>query len=164
MKFIFSPIVFLILFWLALSGHYTILVLSLGAVSCLWVQLISKRMDIIDHENVPVHLAPWRIVPYWIWLIKEILLSTWAVARMILSPRSSIDPKVIRLPVDGMTEMEKTIYANSITLTPGTLTIEVDQSELEIHTLRGDMLEPLIRGDMAKRVSQVEIKSGNSSQ
>lgn len=163
MKFVFSPITFLILFWLALSGHYTTLLLVLGAISCIWVQLISKRMNIIDHENVPIHLAPWRIVPYWIWLLKEILLSTWAVAKMIVSPQSNISPKVIRLPVNGMTEMEKTIYANSITLTPGTLTIDVDQSELEVHTLRGDMLEPLVRGDMATRVKQMKTKSGNSS-
>ena len=54
--------------------------------------------------------------------------------------------------------MEKTIYANSITLTPGTLTLEVENDELEIHTLRGDMLESLERGDMANRIRVMETK------
>ena len=164
MKFVLSPIVFLALFWLAMSGHYTILILGLGALSCYWIQLISKRMDIIDHEGVPVHLTPWRIVPYWIWLIKEIVLSTWAVSKMILSPNSSISPTVIQLPISGMDDMEKTIYANSITLTPGTLTLEVDKSNIEVHTLRSDMLESLERGDMADRVRRLEFQTDKSAQ
>lgn len=152
MKFIFTPFLFLVLFWLALSGHYTTLLLVLGAASCIWIQLISKRMDIVDHEGYPIHLVPWRIALYLIWLIKEIIVSTWAVTRMILSPRRRVQPTVRRIPADGLSEMEKAIYANSITLTPGTLTIETDKDELEIHTLRGDMLESLERGDMAERI------------
>lgn len=161
MKYVFSPIVFLVLFWLALSGHYTILLLTLGAVSCVWVQLISKRMDIRDHEGYPIHLTPWRIILYWIWLLKEILVSTWAVSRMILSPRLSINPEVKQLPAEGMNEVEQTTYANSITLTPGTLTLNVENDELEIHTLRGDMLESLERGDMANRIRALEKKSNS---
>lgn len=158
MKFLFSPIVFLCLFWLALSGHYTTLLLVLGAACCIWIQLVSRRMDIIDHEGYPIHLVPWRIVLYWIWLIKEIIVSTWVVIRMILSPRMNISPKVKRISAQEMNEMEKTIYANSITLTPGTLTLEVENDELEIHTLRGDLLESLERGDMANRIRVMETK------
>ncbi len=158
MKFIYSPIVFLVVFWLALSGHYTALILILGAGSCIWVQLISKRMDIVDHDSVPIHLIPLRIFIYWVWLIKEILLSTWAVSKLILAPNINLNQKVVHLPADEMSDMEKTVYANSITLTPGTLTLEVENSKLEIHTLRGDMLEPLERGDMSNRVRLLESK------
>ena len=113
-------------------------------------------MKIVDDENYPIHLIPWRIIAYWSWLIKEIMLSTWAVSKMILSPKSRISPKVVWLPADDMSDIQKVIYANSITLTPGTLTIEVENSRLEIHTLRGDMLDPLERGDMADRVRKLE--------
>ena len=156
MGFIFSPIVFLILFWLALSGHYTTLLLILGAASCFWVLMISRRMGINAHEGKPIHLVSWRIVPYWIWLIKEILLSTWAVSRMILSPGSSVRPQLAKIPANNMSDLSKVTYANSITLTPGTLTIEAEGDELEIHTLRADMLEPLKRGEMADRVRKIE--------
>ena len=156
MKFLILPFCFLAVFWLTLSGHYTTLLLMLGAVSCLWVLRISHRMKIVDDENYPIHLIPWRIISYWSWLIKEIMLSTWAVSKMILSPKSRISPKVVWLPADDMSDIQKVIYANSITLTPGTLTIEVENSRLEIHTLRGDMLEPLERGDMADRVRKLE--------
>ena len=70
----------------------------------------------------------------------------------------NISPKVKRIAAEEMNEMEKTIYANSITLTPGTLTLEVENDELEIHTLRGDMLESLERGDMANRIRVMETK------
>ncbi len=150
-----SPIVPLALFWLALSGYYTALLLSLGVVSCIGVQLISKRMDIVNHEGHPIHLQPWRIVTYWVWLIKEIVLSTWSVSRMILAPKLTISPKVVRLPAHGMSDLQKVTYANSITLTPGTLTLDISQSELEIHSLRGKMLEPLERGEMADRVRKL---------
>lgn len=156
MKFLILPFCFLAVFWLALSGHYTTLLLILGAVSCIWVLRISHRMKIVDHEDYPIHLIPWRIIFYWFWLIKEIMLSTWAVSKIILAPKSKISPKVVWLPTDDMSDMQKVIYANSITLTPGTLTIEAENSKLEIHTLRGDMLEPLERGDMADRVRKLE--------
>jgi len=159
MKFIFSPILLLVLFWLALSGHYTALLLALGAVSCVGVQLIAKRMQIIDHEGYPIHLISWRIVPYWIWLIKEILLSTMAVAKLILTPKDNLRQSVARLPATKMSDMEKSIYANSITLTPGTLTLEIDQSHIEVHTLRDDMLTMLQRGEMADRVRTLKNKS-----
>ncbi len=163
MKFLILPVTFLVLFWLALSGHYTGLLLTLGAVSCIWAALITRRMEIVDHEGYPIHLVPWRIITYWFWLSKEILVSTWAVSKMILAPEPKLHPKVALLPADEMSEMQQVIYANSITLTPGTLTLEVDDSGLEIHALRSEMLEMLERGDMANRVRPLESQKGSKS-
>ncbi len=117
------------------------------------------RMDIVDHEGYPIHLIPWQILTYWIWLIKEILLSSWAVGKMILTPRLKIHPRVARLPVGEMGEVLKATYANSITLTPGTLTLEVSPSEIEIHALQKDLLESLERGDMLNRIRKLESTS-----
>ena len=155
MKYIFSPIVFLGIFWLLLSGHYTILLLCLGAASCIWVTRISRRMDVADHKGHPIHLVSPRIIPYYLWLGKEIVVSSFVVARMILSSNKKLSPAVARFPVDGMNDMEKVIYANSITLTPGTLTLEVSNSSISVHTIQEDMLESLEKGVMSSRVMSV---------
>lgn len=155
---------FLSIFWLALSGHYSGLLLGLGFASCLWVALIARRMDVVDHGGLPVQKWSLRIFTtffiYLVWLGKEIVFSSIAVARMILSNGARVRPEVIQLSVEGMNDMEKVIYANSITLTPGTLTVDVDGDWLNVHTVRGDLLEPLKRGDMANRVRRIYNRSG----
>ena len=163
MKFIFLPLVFFSLFWLALSGHYTAIVLGLGAASCIWVALISKRMDIADHEGRPLQNISFRILAYYVWLGKEILVSSVILTRMILSPTVKLQPAVATLPTDDMNDLEKVIYANSITLTPGTLTIEVHDDALEVHTVRADLLEPLQRGVMADRIRRISNQTGSGS-
>lgn len=167
MKSILALLLFLLLFWLALSGHYTGLLLSLGLASCVWVTLIARRMDVIDHAGRPIQKWSLRILTkhfiYLIWLGKEIVLSSIAVGRMILTNGGRVNPEVINLSVEGMDDMEKVIYANSITLTPGTLTVDVEGDWLKVHTVRGDLLEPLKRGDMADRVRRIYHRSGKSS-
>ena len=158
MKYFITTIVFLAIFWLALSGHYTALLLCLGAFCCIWVGLISRRMDIVDLEGHQIRLVSLRIIPYFIWLAKEIIVSSVIVARMILSPKIKLNPAVERLPAEGMSDMEKVIYANSITLTPGTLTLEVSDSWLEVHTIRGDLLDSLRQGEMANRIRMISIR------
>ena len=164
MKSTLALLLFLSIFWLALSGHYSGLLLGLGFASCLWVALIARRMDVVDHGGLPVQKWSLRIFTtffiYLVWLGKEIVFSSIAVARMILSNGARVRPEVIQLSVEGMNDMEKVIYANSITLTPGTLTVDVDGDWLNVHTVRGDLLEPLKRGDMANRVRRIYNRSG----
>ncbi len=164
MKSIIALLLFLLLFWLALSGHYNGLLLSLGFASCLWVALIARRMDVIDHKGHPVQKWSLRILityfVYLIWLGKEIVLSSIAVGKMILTNGARVNPEVVNLSVEGMDDMEKVIYANSITLTPGTLTVDIDGDWLKVHTVRGDLLEPLKRGDMADRVRKIYNRHG----
>ena len=155
-------IVSLVVFWLALSGHYVFLTLSLGTISCIGVILIAKRMGITTHQGVPIHRIPLKIVPYWIWLAVEIIKSSWTVGRTILSRDLNLSVEVDQLPVNGMSDFQKVLYANSITLTPGTLTLEVTEDTVEVHTIRSDMLESLREGTMSKKIRAIsagEIKS-----
>ncbi len=154
-KFSVTLIAFLSLFWLALSGHYTALLLFLGVISVVWVALIARRMDIVDHEGRVLRILSISAVPYFIWLIYQILLSCVAVARMILSPIERLHPVVDHVSADGMTDIEKVAYANSITLTPGTLTLEVHEDTLEIHSVQSDLVESLKAGSMSNRIRRL---------
>ncbi|MDE0309237.1 MAG: Na+/H+ antiporter subunit E [Acidiferrobacterales bacterium] len=167
MKSFLALLFFLILFWLALSGHYNGLLLSLGLVSCVGVALIAKRMDVADHGGSAIQKWSPRILMafciYLVWLAKEIVLSTITVARMILTNGGRVSPEVIDLSAKGMDDLEKVIYANSITLTPGTLTVDVNGDHLTVHTVRSDLLESLKRGDMADRVRRIYNSRGKKA-
>ena len=121
-------------FWLLLSGHYTPLLISLGVGATALVVYIAMRMDVVDQEGVPLHLGG-RLWLYLPWLFKEILVSNIEVARIILDPKLPISPTMVRFRGSQKTDLGRAIYANSITLTPGTITTGVDGSELEVHSL-----------------------------
>ena len=142
-------------FWLLLSGHYTPLLLGLGVASCALVVYIAHRMVVVDHESLPIHLLGRGIV-YFPWLLKEIARSNLAVARIVLDPSLPIDPGIGRLRLRHRTPLGQMIFANSVTLTPGTISVEVGDGEIEIHALTRSDLDGAEEGEMARRVAWVE--------
>lgn len=147
--------VVLFIIWLLLSGHYEPLLLSLGALSCAFVAWIAHRMDVVDREGHPIHLS-WRVLIYWPWLIWQIVISNIAIARIILDPKLPIDPSLIKVRASQADDLGKVIYANSITLTPGTVSIDVRGSQIEVHALTTAMAEGVKTGDMDRRVTKME--------
>lgn len=142
--------------WLLLSGHFTDpLLLGLGAFSVLLTLILSARMGVIDAEGHPVHLAI-RGILYWPWLIKEIVLANVDVGKAILGLTDQARPSVFKITASQTTDLGKTIYANSITLTPGTVVIALDNSEMTIHALTQAAAEGLATGEMDRRVAIVE--------
>ena len=141
--------------WLLLSGHYEPLLLILGLASTALVVWIAHRMDVIDHEGHPIGLTP-RILLYWPWLIWEIVKANIDVMRRILDPALPISPTVVRVPASQKTELGTVIYANSITLTPGTVTIDLEGHDLIVHALSEDGAIALETGEMDRRVTAVE--------
>lgn len=152
---VLSLLAVLIATWLLLSGHYEPLLLVLGALSCLLGVAIARRMDIVDHEGHPIHLS-WRAPFYWIWLAWQILLANLDVARRILSPNLPINPRVITVTAKETTELGQVIFANSITLTPGTVSMRLQSGEIEVHALTQSAAEDLLSGKMDRRVAKVE--------
>ena len=151
-----SLFVLLYAVWLLLSGHYDEpLLLALGAASSAAVVAIAWRMDLIDHEGHPVHLS-WRILFYWPWLLWEIAKANVAVARIILHPALPIAPVMLKAPTSQRSELGQVIYANSITLTPGTVSVDVEESAIHVHCLNRDLAASIESGDMDRRVSKVE--------
>lgn len=134
--------VVLLVFWALLSGqldytdtHQRYLMIC-GVMSCALVTLLMRRVGYLDKEGNFVKIAL-RAPLYLIWLTWQIILSNLDVARRVWSPRVNIDPALVRAPYKLKTELAIAIYANSITLTPGTVTVEIDsgKKELLIHLL-----------------------------
>ena len=151
--------------WILLSGYYTPLLLTLGVVSCLIVWWLSHRMDLVDHEDHPLHLHPVKLGAYFGWLIVQVIKSNIDVARRIINPKLPIQPKVFRVHTSQRTEVGQVMYANSITLTPGTVSIDLEGDEIEVHALAENPAASLSTGEMDRRVTAVERRpSGQSEQ
>ncbi len=142
--------------WLLLSGHVTEpLLLGLGATSVVLTLVVSNRMGVIDREGHAVHMAL-RVLFYWPWLLKEIVIANVDVAKAILGIAGETSPRIFEVAASQRTDLGKTIYANSITLTPGTVTIALEGETLTIHALTPGAAEGLATGEMDRRVSRVE--------
>lgn len=142
--------------WLLLSGIYDHpLLLGLGVFSCALVTFIASRMRLIDKETVPLHLGL-KIIGYWIWLAEEIAKANIAVTKAIFSDLSNVRPQVFTFETGLETEFAKVILANSITLTPGTVTVELIGDRLTVHALTPDAADPDIFIEMDKRISKME--------
>ena len=154
-KHVISLSVLLFLLWLGLSGHWTPLLLSLGIASTLLTVYIAHRMDVIDHESHPIHLT-WRIPTYWLWLLIEIIKANFDVAKTILGIGEPISPNVVQVKPSQRTDLGQVIYANSITLTPGTISIEMEDDVITVHALTRGSASDLTSGVMDRRVTQSE--------
>jgi len=141
--------------WLLLSGHYTPLLIGFGMGSCALTVYIAKRMDVADREGVPLDWG-FRFLLYLPWLLKEILVANINVAKIILSPSLPISPIMVVFGSTQKTDLGRVLYANSITLTPGTITTGVDGGKLEIHALTWQDVDGREEDEMDRRVSLVE--------
>ena len=151
---------FLILFvgWLLMSGHYNGLLIGLGVASCALCAWLSFRIGATDSEGLPIHLFS-RLFPYLTWLIGEIISSNIATAKIIL--RGTADPEIFEVPANQTTSAGLANYANSITLTPGTVTVDIDEaktgtSRFLVHALHPQFGDEVRGGDMDRRNCDLE--------
>jgi len=155
MRHTFTLALSLSAFWLVNSGHYTIFMLFLGSLGIIFVLYIAHRMDVVDHESQPIHLTR-KLPGYYAWLIKEIILSNIMVVKHIWLGNKSISPTLSTIKVTQKTDIGKVIYANSITLTPGTITINMEGDQFLVHALLRESIDDLQTGEMDRRVTQLE--------
>jgi len=143
--------------WLLLSGYFVTLLLTFGVVSSLLVVAISMRMDVIDHEGHPIHLS-WGAMFFWPWLVWQIVLSNIDVAKRVLFSKYPISPTILLVPARQKTDLGKVVYANSITLTPGTISLELENDEILVHALTAEGAADLKKGVIHDRVLRMEGK------
>jgi len=147
--------VILFLLWLAASGHYTTLITSFGLVSSIGVALLAWKMRIADREGVPVHLL-FRTLWYVPWIVFEVFKANVDVARRILSPRTAISPRIFNAPTSQHSDLGRVLYANSITLTPGTVSIQVYGDRITVHAIADEVADGLLEGTMDRQVARFE--------
>jgi multicomponent Na+:H+ antiporter subunit E len=145
----------LFIFWLLLSGIYTPFLVLAGLGASIAVAALAWRMDVADREGHPVHLTLGALA-YWPWLIKEIVSSGWQVSRIILHPRLPISPTLVRFQPSQKSAVGLVTHANSITLTPGTITVEADHREFLVHALTRAAAAGVVDSEMDRRVSRFE--------
>lgn len=139
--------------WLLWSGVYTPLLLSLGALSCLLAMYLAHRMGFFRRGIFSLHVSA-RLPAYWGWLLVEIVKANFAVAAAVLRPGKYVDPVIVDVRTTGG-PIAQTLLANSITLTPGTVTLDVDDGRLRVHCLTRAAAAEVQSGAMERRVAAV---------
>ena len=155
MSYTISVAVTLFVFWWLLSGYWVPFLLAAGVGSAIAVALLARRMEVVDREGHPIQFSLGAL-SYWPWLIREIAQSGWAVTRIILDPRLPISPTLVRFKPSQRTTVGLVTHANSITLTPGTITVEAGPDEFLVHGLTRSGATGCIDSEMDRRVSRFE--------
>lgn len=156
-------LVVLVLAWLAWSGHYTYsledpLIAVFGVLSCACVWWLSRRMDDSHIYGGKPSLGI-KTFPYLGWLLVEIVKANLAVARILIDPRMPISPRIIRVRGSQHSEDARVLYANSITLTPGTITLDVRRDQFYIHAIDEAAAVGVQEGEMDRRVTALERRT-----
>ena len=115
-------------------------------------------MKIVDEEGAPIQLGIRPVTNYLPWLLKEIIVSNIEVTKIILSPKMKLRRNMIDVQINQKTEIGRVIMANSITLTPGTVSVNLDGETIQVHTLSFEGAEEDLSGDMDRRVCELETK------
>jgi len=144
-------------YWLALSGHYETWLVVSGAVLAVAVTVFCWRKGIADAEGFPIGLM-FRAVIYWPWLAWQILLSGLRVTRLILTPGLPISPTLVKVEAEQKTAVGLVTYGNSITLTPGTITVEATEKgrALWVHAIERAGAEGFADDEMNHHVAWFE--------
>lgn len=151
-----TPFLLLLLFltWVILSGFFGAFFLVSGIVSCVAAIWISKKLGILKCESCRLYCR-FRSIGYLFWLIKEIIKSSWDVSIRMWQAEPKISPRLAWVPTTQKDDVGLTMFANSITLTPGTVTVIVENDQMLVHALCSEGMDSLLEGDMDRRVAKM---------
>ncbi|MGY6553712.1 MAG: Na+/H+ antiporter subunit E [Wenzhouxiangella sp.] len=146
----------LAILWLAISGVYKPAIMLLGLGSLILVSWLVIRMKIIGEEHNPIVFS-WRLPVFWLWALREIVISNVHVARLIFSPEK-ISPRIVYQAIEFERPLGKVIYGNTCTLTPGTVTVQLTRKGSVIHAL-----DAKSAGSLAQLIEKVEWLEGRQA-
>lgn len=147
----------LLAFWLLMSGHYTPFLIGAGAASCAFVVWVGRHKGVFQFRaGSRIHPLFTGALTYWPWVTWQIVVANIDVTKRVWNPKLPIDPQMVRVPYESDSELITTYYANSITLTPGTITVSVEDGVMEVHALTKENAEALETGEMYERVKRLE--------
>ena len=140
--------------WVLWSGMFKPLLLGLGAFSCALAAYISIRMGYFDTRVFALRFNL-RLLAFWGWLLKEIVKSSLEVARIVLARDLRLSTKVVELDAGRLSPVDQVLLGNSITLTPGTLTLDALDGRLIVHALTVEGAAALEEGEMMRHVAAI---------
>lgn len=160
-------VTFFILFglWCVFSGMFDVFHLALGVISCLIITLISGDLFFNSEKITKSHIINGlRFIKYLPWLIYQIIIANIHVAYLVLHPKMPIEPFVLEYKAKLKKDISKVVFANSIILTPGTITMDITKDNVFlVHCISRKVADDLLTGEMEKRVANVfgeHIKMG----
>ncbi|MDO8908835.1 MAG: Na+/H+ antiporter subunit E [Pseudohongiella sp.] len=151
MKHITGLMFFAAILWWILSGYTKPLLISLGIVSVLFTAFLAHRMKVLDDESQPLHLSL-ALPRFWGYLLWQIVVANIKMVIIIMSPKMNIDPHVLRARVSQQGVLGNAILGNSITLTPGTVTLDIGNGEVEVHAINRESAEDVENGVFDQRI------------
>ncbi len=152
MRFAFILTLAMVAAWLTLSGYFIPMILTFGVISIAIVVWMCRRMGILDGETVP-YLSILQTLSYFVWLFVEIVKANMQVVKAVLSPDLEVSPTLVKIPLNTDVDIAETMFANSITLTPGTVSVDMQPDYILVHALLEEMSAPEDFTEMEKRAA-----------
>jgi|ETNmetMinimDraft_5_1059913.scaffolds.fasta_scaffold10733_5 multicomponent Na+:H+ antiporter subunit E len=155
MSFLITTIAMFI-FWILLSGEFTFILITSGVVASLITAYLSHDIFIGKADLKTETGRVFKFIVYIPWLLWEIILANVEIAYLVLSPKPLVDPQIVRFKNDLKTDLGIVTLAHSITLTPGTVTVDANREEFVIHAIWQKSAEGIISGEMQRKVKKIE--------
>ena len=155
MRFVLTALI-MFAFWIFLSGKFSFILLLSGVISSLLVSYMSNDLLIGNGDIKLGFIRTIRFIRFLPWLLWQIVLANIDLAIRTLHPKMPINPMLINFKNNLKTDLGMVILANSITLTPGTVTIDVNENEFLVHVISEKAAQSLISGEMQARVKKIE--------
>ena len=150
MRYAFILTLAMIAAWLTLSGYFIPMILTFGVISIAIVVWMARRMRILDGETVPYGTIA-QTLSYFTWLFAEIVKANVQVVKAVLKPDLEVSPTLVKVPLNTDVDIAETMFANSITLTPGTVAVDMQPDHILVHALLEDMSAPEGFAEMEQR-------------
>ncbi len=146
-------------FWLLLSGKFDLFHLTIGAVCSVLVAYLFHDLLFTNVRVGDMRVVTWRFITYIPWLLYQIMMSNIHVASLVLRPRMPIRPQVLTFKTKLETDISIVTLANSITLTPGTITMDIRDGVYYVHALSKKVADDLKAGQMEDRVAHIFMEA-----
>ncbi|MCX8083923.1 MAG: Na+/H+ antiporter subunit E [Calditerrivibrio sp.] len=146
--------VVMLAFWVLLSGEFSTMIITLAIISAIIVSWLTADLFFPDNK-INLKLI-YKIFSYVPWLVWEIILANIQVLKILIKPKLDIDPSMVEFVPKVKSDIGITLLANSITLTPGTVTIFAEKDRFFVHALTPEFADGLKDSEMERRILEIE--------
>lgn len=140
--------------WVILSGKFDAFHLGMGALTVLGLRWLHRGLEPLRAAGSPT-LRVGRLIVYSVWLFKEMIMSALFVAKVILKTNHELEPELVHFEAEQPTVLNAVIFGHSITLTPGTITLDLEDNRYLVHALTKETARGVIDGSMSRRVAKL---------